>query len=156
MPAWAGWADGRPRSARAACAFSGAPSAKLFIITADDPETSIRIAELVRRLYPGIRVIARARNRQHALRLVGLGVEVVRESFHSSLEMSRKSLLGLGLSADQADARIKRFQRHDEELLKAQQLVHDDKTAVIQTARDARAELETLFESDVLDGSEKG
>nr|WP_067291425.1 monovalent cation:proton antiporter-2 (CPA2) family protein [Marinobacterium profundum] len=135
---------------------AGVPAAKLFIIATDDPETSISIAQLVRRLYPDIRVIARARNRQDALRLAGLGVEAIRETFHSSLEMSRQSLLGLGLSADQADARIKRFQRHDEEILKAQQLVHDDKAAVIQTALDARAELETLFESDVLDGSKKG
>ncbi|MFC6672671.1 monovalent cation:proton antiporter-2 (CPA2) family protein [Marinobacterium aestuariivivens] len=142
----------RPEILRAA----GAGSAKLFVIATDDPGTTVKIAQLVRRRYPDIRVIARARNRQHALQLDRLGVAPIRETFHSSLEMSRRTLVGLGLSAEQADARIKRFQRHDEDVLKAQQAVLDDKAAVIQAARDARAELEALFASDEADVTKKG
>ncbi|MOA67973.1 glutathione-regulated potassium-efflux system protein KefB [compost metagenome] len=62
--------------------------------------------------------------------------------------MSRQALLGMGLDEDQANARIRRFQRHDEEVLAAQHQVYDDDAAVIQTAREARMELEHLFDAD--------
>ncbi|MDX1296641.1 MAG: monovalent cation:proton antiporter-2 (CPA2) family protein [Pseudomonas sp.] len=125
--------------------------AEFFIIATDDPQTNLQTAELVRRLYPHIKIIARARNRQHVHRLLDLGAVPIRETFHSGLEMSRQALLGLGLSEEQAGARIRRFQRHDEAVLEAQHQVHGDATAVIQTAREARAELETLFDADVIE-----
>ncbi|MCY1358318.1 Glutathione-regulated potassium-efflux system protein KefC [compost metagenome] len=125
--------------------------AEFFIIATDDPQTNLQTAELVRKLYPHIKIIARARNRQHVHRLLDLGVVPIRETFHSSLEMSRQALLGLGLSEEQAAARIRRFQRHDEAVLETQHQVHADATAVIQTAREARAELETLFDADVIE-----
>ncbi|MNO41903.1 Glutathione-regulated potassium-efflux system protein KefC [compost metagenome] len=105
----------------------------------------------MRRLYPHIKIIARARNRQHVHRLLDLGVVPIRETFHSGLEMSRQALLGLGLSEEQAAARIRRFQRHDEAVLEAQHQVYNDLSAVVQTAREARAELETLFDTDVIE-----
>lgn len=46
---------------------------------------------------------------------------------------------------------MRRFREHDEKLLKAQHLVYDDEAAVIQTSRDARADLMHLFEADVGD-----
>lgn len=125
--------------------------AEFFIIATDDPQTNLQTAELVSRLYPHIKIIARARNRQQVHRLLDLGVVPIRETFHSSLEMSRQALLGLGLSEEQAGARIRRFQRHDEAVLEAQHQVHNDLSAVVQTAREARAELETLFDADVIE-----
>ncbi|MGE8066267.1 monovalent cation:proton antiporter-2 (CPA2) family protein [Pseudomonas sp. NPDC089569] len=122
--------------------------AEFFVIATDDPDTNIRTAELVRRLYPHMKIIARARNRQHVHRLMDIGVHAVRETFHSSLEMSRQTLLGLGLTQAQADARIKRFKQHDEQVLEAQHAVYDDEVKVIQSAQEARVELARLFESD--------
>ncbi|MBD8493034.1 cation:proton antiporter [Pseudomonas syringae] len=125
--------------------------AEYFVIATDDPETNIKTAELVRKLYPDMKIIARARNRQHVHRLIDLGAHAVRETFYSSLEMSRQTLLGLGLTQAQADARIERFKCHDEQVLADQHLVYDDEAKVLQTAREARKELEQLFESDQLD-----
>ncbi|WP_249673621.1 monovalent cation:proton antiporter-2 (CPA2) family protein [Pseudomonas abieticivorans] len=122
--------------------------AEYFIIATDDPETNIKTAELVHRLYPHLKIIARARNRQHVHRLVEVGAEAIRETYYSSLEMSRRTLMGLGLSEEQANWRIKRFKQHDEQVLAAQYLVRDDAAKVMQTAQEARAELATLFESD--------
>jgi glutathione-regulated potassium-efflux system protein KefB len=122
--------------------------AEYFIVATDDPEISLQTTELVRRLYPHMKIIARARNRQHVHRLLDAGALPIRETFHSSLEMSRQVLLGLGLDEAQANQRIKRFQQHDEEVLEAQHRVYNDKAAVLQTAREARAELETLFDAD--------
>lgn len=125
--------------------------AEFFIIATDDPDTNIKTAELVRKLYPHMKIIARARNRQHVHRLMDVGAQAVRETFYSSLEMSRRTLVGLGLSQTQADARINRFKRHDEQVLAAQHLVYDDAAKVLQTAREARTELEKLFEADRLE-----
>ncbi|WP_313512818.1 monovalent cation:proton antiporter-2 (CPA2) family protein [Pseudomonas sp.] len=128
--------------------------AEYFVIATDDPEINIKTAALVRRLYPHIKILARARNRQHVHRLVDLDAQAVRETFHSSLEMSRRMLVGLGLSPAQADARVARFKRHDEQLLEAQQRVYDDAAKVMQSAWEARAELERLFEADSQDEKE--
>ena len=126
-------------------------NAEFFIIATDDPDTNIKTAELVHKLYPHIKIIARARNRQHVHRLVDLGAHAVRETFYSSLEMSRQTLIGLGLTPEQADARIKRFKHHDEQVLEAQHAIYDDAVKVKQTAQEARAELARLFESDQLE-----
>ena len=125
--------------------------AEYFILATDDPDTNIKTAELVRKLYPHIKIIARARNRQHVHRLMDLDAHAVRETYYSSLEMSRQALIGLGLTHAQADARIKRFKHHDEQVLEAQHAVYDDATKVMQTAQEARAELARLFESDQLE-----
>ena len=125
--------------------------AEFFVIATDDPDTNIKTAELVRRLYPHMKIIARARNRQHVHRLVDLDAQAVRETFYSSLEMSRRTLVGLGLSPTQAQARIDRFKLHDEQVLAAQHAVYDDAAKVMQTAQEAREELARLFESDRLD-----
>jgi glutathione-regulated potassium-efflux system protein KefB len=125
--------------------------AEYFIIATDDPDTNIKTAELVRKLYPEMKIIARARNRQHVHRLMDLDAHAVRETFYSSLEMSRLTLIGLGLTHAQADARIKRFKHHDEQVLEAQHAVYDDAVKVMQTAQDARQELAKLFEADQLE-----
>lgn len=125
--------------------------AEFFVIATDDPDTNIKTAELVHKLYPHIKIIARARNRQHVHRLVDVGAHAVRETFYSSLEMSRQTLIGLGLTQAQADARIKRFKHHDEQVLEAQHAIYDDAVKVKQTAQEARAELARLFESDQLE-----
>jgi glutathione-regulated potassium-efflux system protein KefB len=125
--------------------------AEYFVIATDDPETNIKTAEIVRKLYPHMKIIARARNRQHVHRLVDVGADPIRETYYSSLEMSRRTLVGLGLTQAQADARIKRFKHHDEQVLEAQHAVYDDAAKVLQTAQEARAELARLFESDQLE-----
>ncbi|MBZ9785269.1 monovalent cation:proton antiporter-2 (CPA2) family protein [Pseudomonas sp. REP124] len=129
--------------------------AEYFVIATDDPDANIKTAELVRKLYPHMKIIARARNRQHVHRLMDVGAHPIRETFYSSLEMSRQTLIGLGLTQAQADARIKRFKLHDEQVLEAQHAVYDDAAKVMQTAQEARAELARLFESDELEEQAK-
>ena len=138
----------RPELLRAA----QADRAEIFVLATDDPETNIRTARIVRRLFPHLRIVARARNRQHAYRLMDLNVPtVVRETFHSSLEMTRDVLRALGLDAATVDAHIARFREHDEAMLRTQYLVYDDETALIQNAREALQELESLFAADASD-----
>jgi glutathione-regulated potassium-efflux system protein KefB len=59
--------------------------------------------------------------------------------------------MGLGLSEARAQARISRFQQHDEELLAQQHQVFNDREALLQSARDAHDELQALFDADVIE-----
>ncbi|MGO4703418.1 monovalent cation:proton antiporter-2 (CPA2) family protein [Dyella sp. 2RAB6] len=126
-----------------------ADQAEVFVLATDDPEANLRIARLVRRQYPHLKIIARARNRQHVYRLMDLGIEEpVRETFSSSLKMTRKTLEALGLSSELAADRVERFRQHDMKLLKAQYLVYDDETRLVQTSREALNDLMHLFDAD--------
>ena len=137
----------RPELLRAA----GAQHVKAFVIAVDDTETNIKATRLIRRMYPKALIFSRARNRQHAWRLMDLGAEAFRETFGSSIELGEQVLVAVGLSPETAAEHVRRFRAHDEKLLRAQHLVYDDDAAVVQTARDARTDLEKLFEADVSD-----
>jgi glutathione-regulated potassium-efflux system protein KefB len=126
-------------------------NAQYFIVALDDVEKAVSTAEVVQRLYPHVKVIARARNRQHLHQLLDVGASPVRETLYSSLEMTRRTLEGLGLTASQADFRIKQFITHDEQVLAAQHTVREDRAKVMQTAQEARVELARLFEEDAID-----
>ncbi|HET8554953.1 MAG TPA: NAD-binding protein, partial [Rhodanobacteraceae bacterium] len=126
-----------------------ADKAEVFVLATDDPQANIRTARLVKRQYPHLKIIARARNRQHVFRLMDLGVdEPVRETFHSSLKMTRQVLEELGMDAALAAEHVDRFRQHDEKVLKQQYLVYDDEKALLQTSREALADLEQLFVAD--------
>lgn len=126
-----------------------AERAEVFVLTTDDPDANVRTARLVKRMYPHLKVFARARNRQHAFRLMDLDAEVTRETFHSSLVMGRKVMLALGVPADEAERNTERFRQHDEQLLRSQHLVYDDEAALVASSQEALADLETLFEADL-------
>lgn len=128
--------------------------AELFIVATDDPDTNIRTVRLVRRMYPDLKVFARARNRQHAFRLMDLGAHVVRETFHSSLVMSQSVLEQLGLDPALAAQRVEKFREFDEKLLAEQHLFYDDDAAIMQNAREAQLDLDRLFEADIAGASE--
>jgi glutathione-regulated potassium-efflux system protein KefB len=138
----------RPELLRAA----GVDKAEVFVLATDDPEANIRTARIVKRLYPHLKIVARARNRQHAFRLMDMNIDdVVRETLHSSLEMSRLVLEDLGLDPALAADRVEKFRVHDANVLKSQYLVYDDEAALVQSAKDALDDLERLFEADTAD-----
>lgn len=126
-----------------------AGEARLFVLAIDDVEASVSAAALVRRHFPALPILARARNRVHWFRLRDLGVEAVyRETFASSLEVAHQSLLRLGMSVSLAQHAIELFRRHDEEQLRAQYAVHQDEEQLMQTSRQAADQLKELFEAD--------
>ncbi|RRN55600.1 glutathione-regulated potassium-efflux system protein KefB [Pseudoxanthomonas sp. SGNA-20] len=127
---------------------AGAEHVKVFVICADEPETTLQAVRLIRRQYPQARVLARARDRQHAWRLMDLGTEPYRELLGTSLEVAGRVLCELGMPEAQAAEHVRRFRAHDEALLQEQYLVYDDEDALKRSAQQARAELVRLFEAD--------
>jgi glutathione-regulated potassium-efflux system protein KefB len=128
---------------------AGAARAEVFVLALDDIEVSVRTAELVRRHFPNLKVMARARNRQHALRLMDMGVRYfIRETYLSSLDLAQHTLEALGLTRADAIESIRRFDVHDKKQLQVQREFRDDEQKLIQSAQQAARELEQLFESD--------
>lgn len=128
-----------------------AADARLFILAIDDVAASVRTAEVVRRHFPDLPIIARARNRVHYFHLRDLGVRsIFRETFPSSVDMARLALLRLGVGAAATEQAVSLFRRHDEEQLDAQYAVHGDEARLIQTAQEAAAQLRELFETDIV------
>jgi monovalent cation:proton antiporter-2 (CPA2) family protein len=126
-----------------------AARAKVLVISISRVETSLAIAESARKNFPKLRIFAVANDRNHALRLMDLGItDVIRRAYFSSLEMARQLLVAMGEPPARAQRAIETFREHDEATLLKQQAVYRDEKELIQTARDAARELELLFETD--------
>jgi glutathione-regulated potassium-efflux system ancillary protein KefC/glutathione-regulated potassium-efflux system protein KefB len=127
-----------------------AGEAKLFVLAIDDVEASVKTAALVRRHFPDLPILARARNRVHLFRLRDLGIQsVYRETFPSSLEVAHQALLRVGLGIAAAQRAVALFKQHDEAQLELQHAVQHDEAQVIQTSQQAAAQLKELFEADI-------
>ncbi|HEX2583706.1 MAG TPA: NAD-binding protein, partial [Steroidobacteraceae bacterium] len=134
---------------------AGADRATVLVLAVDDVDASIRTAEIVLQHFPDLKIYARARNRQHAFRLMEMGVQlIIRETYASSLEMAQAVMESMGESALTARAAVKRFREHDEATLLKQFAVRDDDSKLIATAQESVKQLEQLFNADVAEGAE--
>jgi glutathione-regulated potassium-efflux system protein KefB len=136
----------RPEVLRAA----GASRAKILVIATADMETSLHIAETAKRQFPNLTIIARAHNRRHAHMLMDVGVDrIFRDTLLSSLAMGESVLSKLGL--DESDVRhvSDTFRDADEKLLLEQYAMHESEDKLIQSAKDAARELESILERDL-------
>jgi monovalent cation:proton antiporter-2 (CPA2) family protein len=128
---------------------AGAHNARVLVLALDDVEASVRTATLVREQFPGLRIFARARNRQHAFALMDAGVtEVTRETYASSLEIAAAVLKALGETPANVAEALRRFRELDEKTLRAQYAVKDDEEKFLATSIAAAKQLERLFEAD--------
>jgi monovalent cation:proton antiporter-2 (CPA2) family protein len=124
--------------------------ARAFVLAIDDVEASLRTAEIVRRHFPHVPVYARARNRQHALRLLDLGTKVIRrETFLSALDLAGEVLRGLGLPEREVRFAIDTFKAQDEQRLIEDYKHGSDAEKARIRAQTYAEELERIFALDV-------
>lgn len=129
---------------------AGAEKAKLFILAIDDVEASINVAQIVRKNFPHLKILARARNRSHAFQLMDLGVhDVWRETLSSSLALSKHLLFDLGFSKEAAVKAVEIFRDNDQKLLYDQYVVKDDEKRMISTSKASGEQLAELMKLDV-------
>ena len=128
---------------------AGAEHAKIFVLAVSNLEESMKIADSVIRNFPHLKIIARARNRRHAHKLMDLGIEhIFRETLLSSLAMSEQILTVLGQSPDEAKHVVEAFCERDTQLLLEQHAIHDSEEMLIQSSKDTAKELESLLRRD--------
>jgi len=100
---------------------SGAGEAEMILVCVDKPDTADRIVELVKAEFPLARLLVRAYDRGHSIRLVKAGVDFhIRETFESALAFGQEALLQLDFTPEQAAETIEDVRRRDEERLTLQ------------------------------------
>lgn len=129
---------------------AGLENAKVFIIAIGDIELSETVADYAVRNYPHLTILARAKNREHYYRLRDAGVKYIwRETYLSSLDMSRETLEVLGMEPKTARKTVQMFRDYDDALIERQRAIYEDEAEMIASAQSAIQELESLFDSDM-------
>jgi len=138
---------------------AGIAKARLFVIAVDDPATALDMAKLVQQRWSHVPMVVRARSRTDAYDLSELGLNPIRETFHSSLEAARQSLLALGEAEDTALNIIEHFRRHDHEQFEKTRQVRHDMAAILNISEQGRQDLKALLaaerEERTVDGAQK-
>ena len=132
-----------------------ADKAVLFVLAIEDVERSLATARAVRKHFPHLTIFARARNRQHAYALMDLGIDhIVRDTFHSSLELAQGILMELGLGDFESRHTVETFRDHDTGRLIAQHGIAHDTDRMIEETRHWTRELEEMFAEDEREAGE--
>lgn len=124
---------------------AGIAQTRLLVIAINDPAAAIAMAKLVQSRWPQVKVVARARSRTDAFDLRELGLDPIRETFHSSLEAAKLSLLALGETSASAGRIIQHFEHHDREQLDAMLKIRDDRQAVLNMSEQGRQDLKAVL-----------
>lgn len=121
---------------------AGAASARVLVIAVDSPEQSIKIAAQVRKHFPNLEIVARARDLDHWFRLRDLGVEhAEREVFESSLVSAQSVLELIGESPAKAKRMTERFRDHNQALAERMYPHYKDQNQLIAVAKQGRQQL---------------
>ena len=129
---------------------AGAAEAKLLVVAIDDVEGSLRLVELAQKHYPNLALLVRAKDREHAYRLIKIGVkDIFRETLESSLELGVQALRVLGFGAYRAHRAAHRFKEYDEETVQilSQYYGTDEKDFLGQVRKRVQT-LDELFETE--------
>ena len=104
---------------------------------------------MVKQNFPNLAILARARNRWYAHLLMDRDVGgLVRDTYYSSLELSRMALVELGIDTAAAERAVALFRDHDEKTLRETHAIYRDEKQMIQSQQQAMDELASLFEAD--------
>ncbi|MFD1122706.1 monovalent cation:proton antiporter-2 (CPA2) family protein [Methylophilus flavus] len=125
---------------------AGIAEAKLLVIAVNDSAAALEMAKLVKERWPGVAIVARARSRTDAFDLRELDLNPIRETFYSSLEAARQSLLAIGETAGSAAKIVEQFEKHDLDQLEATLKIRHDRKAISSLMEQGRQDLKTLLE----------
>jgi glutathione-regulated potassium-efflux system ancillary protein KefC len=125
---------------------AGAANARVLIVAIDDVEDSLELVDAVKRTFPDLPILARARNVTHYYQLMDRGVTVIeRETFESALRMGRNVLQHLGFGAYRARQAAMKFRDHNIKMLYAVYPYYKDQKQMVSLAKQGRDELEKMF-----------
>ena len=105
---------------------SGAHKVRAIAVCVDKPDEALKITALIRDEFPLVKVLVRAYDRGHALKLIDLGVEYqIRETLESALRFSEAALVALDVPATEAAELVADVRRRDARRLDVQQTSGD-------------------------------
>ena len=128
---------------------AGAERASILVIAVEDADTALHIVDTVRKHFPHLKIVARAKDRLHAYQLLQKDVTLIRrETFDAALELGIDTLRELGQHPYQARRMGQIFRKHDQQALEAMSAMFHDEQAHIDEAQRQRDELQALLRSE--------
>jgi glutathione-regulated potassium-efflux system ancillary protein KefC len=128
---------------------AGAAKARALVVAIDSVEDSLALVDAVRREFPQLPILARARNVTHYYDLMDRGVTIIeRETFESALQLGRRTLQQLGFGAYRARQAAMKFRAHNLKTLHAVYPYYKDQQQMVSLAQQARDELQEMFARD--------
>lgn len=129
---------------------AGAANARALIVAIDNIEDSLALIDAVKREFPDLPILARARNVTHYYALMDRGVTMIeREMFEAALQLGRQALQQLGFGAYQARQAAMKFRAHNIQSLYEVYPYYKDQQQRVSMAKQARDELEEMFARDI-------
>ncbi|ALM48175.1 potassium transporter [Flavobacterium psychrophilum] len=129
---------------------AGCENAKLFIAAIDNPRVNLEVVEMIKKHFPNLKILARARNRSDAFELVDMGVkDFYRENMYSAVHLGVDALVEMGHRRYTATRQGQRFIKYDEEsILRLAQKRHDKKAFLMSTLEEIELQ-EQLLRNDL-------
>nr|WP_314630370.1 glutathione-regulated potassium-efflux system protein KefC [uncultured Janthinobacterium sp.] len=128
---------------------AGIEKAKALVIAIDNVDDSLALVDAVRLRLPQLTILARARNVTHYYELMKRGVTLIeRETFAAALLLGEQTLRQVGFSEERAQRAAGIFRAHNLKTLLEVAPHFQDQQKVMSLTRQAREELEDMFESD--------
>ncbi len=129
---------------------AGAGKARALVIAIDGVAESLALVDAVRREFPQLPIMARARNVSHLYDLMDRGVTIIeRETFEGALQLGQSVLRHLGFGAWHARQAAQKFKRHNIQSLLDVYPFYKDKEQFISMAKQSREELNAMFARDL-------
>ncbi|KQQ97321.1 glutathione-regulated potassium-efflux system protein KefC [Massilia sp. Leaf139] len=129
---------------------AGAAKARALVLAIDDVEDSLALVDAVREHFPGLPILARARNVTHYYQLMDRGVTVIeRETFEAALQLGRRVLCQLGYGAYRAREAALKFREHNKASVDAVYPFYKDREQYASLSKQARDELNEMFARDL-------
>jgi CPA2 family monovalent cation:H+ antiporter-2 len=134
---------------------AGAENARIIIAAIDSPETNQELIHIVKKHFPRLQIMARAKSRTDAYDLLDMGLnDIYRESLHTSVKLAVDVLVKLGHRNYSATRQGQQFLKYDEETLVQMAAHRHDMKQYIVKARETFKLQEELLSKDI--GRETG
>ena len=129
---------------------AGCENAKIFIAAIDNPRVNLTVIEKIKKHYPHLKILARARNRNDAFEMVDLGIEnFYRENLYSAVHLGVDALVAMGQRRYTATRQGQRFIKYDEQAtFRLAHKRHDKKAFLITTMEEIEVQ-EQLIKNDL-------
>ena len=130
---------------------AGADEATLFIAAIDSPEINKELVHTLTKHFPGLKILARARNRFDAYELMEMGItNIYRETLYTAVHLAVDALSQLGFRKYSATRQGQKFIEYDERALSKLASSRHDLSEYIMTVRQQIEHQEKLLHDDLM------
>lgn len=127
-----------------------AAKAKLFIACVDNPEVNLKMATMVQKNFPGVKIMVRARNRIDAYSFIDQGInDYYRETLYTAVHLGIDALTKLGMRRYTALRQGHKFMKYDTETTQKLSRKRHDKKAYFDTLQNEINMQEDILKTDL-------